>query len=70
MCHELGHSHGRLHSPCGVSDPDWNYPYPNADIGVWGHDLRTDEFYPPTRKDMMSYCPNPDRSLAWISDST
>jgi hypothetical protein len=29
-----------------------------------------DVFLPPTLKDMMSYCPNPDRSLAWISDYT
>jgi hypothetical protein len=69
MCHELGHAHGRLHAPCNVSDPDWNYPYPNADIGVWGHDLRSDEFLPPTSKDMMSYCPD-DRTLAWLSDYT
>jgi hypothetical protein len=70
MCHELGHAHGRQHAPCGVSDGDRNYPYPNADIGVWAHDLRTQEFMSPTRKDMMSYCPNPDRSLAWLSDYT
>jgi hypothetical protein len=70
MCHELGHSHGRLHAPCQVSDPDRSYPNTNADIGVWGYDARSDTFLPPTRKDMMSYCPNPDRTQAWISDYT
>ncbi len=67
MCHELGHAHGRLHAPCNVQDPDRRYPYPDADIGVWAYDERNGEFYEPTRKDMMSYCPEP-RSDAWISD--
>jgi hypothetical protein len=67
MCHELGHAHGRQHAPCNVQDPDPRYPYPNADIGVWAYDFRADEFYQPTRKDMMSYCPEP-RPNAWISD--
>src|SRR5690606_14945235 len=44
-------------------------PYPSADIGVWGYDQRTNEFYEPRRKDMMSYCPEP-RWAAWISDYT
>lgn len=70
MCHELGHSHGRLHAPCQVQDPDPSYPYANADTGVWGYDARSDMYLPPTRKDMMSYCPNPDRTQAWISDYT
>jgi hypothetical protein len=69
MCHELGHAHGRLHSPCNVQDPDPRYPYPNADIGVWAYDFRSNAFYEPTRKDMMSYCPEP-RPNAWISDYT
>jgi hypothetical protein len=69
MCHELGHAHGRLHSPCNVQDPDPRYPYPNADIGVWAYDFRSNVFYEPTRKDMMSYCPEP-RPNAWISDYT
>lgn len=67
MCHELGHAHGRLHAPCNVQDPDRQYPYPNADIGVWAYDFRSDRLYEPTRKDMMSYCPEP-RWAAWISD--
>jgi hypothetical protein len=36
---------------------------------VWGYDHRSDEFYEPTRQDMMSYCPEP-RWAAWISDYT
>jgi hypothetical protein len=67
MCHELGHAHGRLHAPCNVSDPDPRYPYPNADIGVYGYDFRSDTFLAPDRKDMMSYCPEP-RYNAWVSD--
>lgn len=70
MAHELGHSHGRLHAPCNVQDPDPNYPYAQADIGVWGYDARTGSFMSPTHKDMMSYCPNPDRAQAWLSDYT
>jgi hypothetical protein len=69
MSHELGHAHGRFHAPCNVQDPDPRYPYPNAAIGVWGYDQRSNEFYEPTRKDMMSYCPEP-RWSAWISDYT
>jgi hypothetical protein len=67
MCHELGHSHGRLHAPCNVQDPDRSYPYPGAEIGVWGYDFRSNALLEPTRKDMMSYCPEP-RWNAWISD--
>jgi hypothetical protein len=67
MCHELGHAHGRLHAPCNVQDPDPRFPYPNADIGVYGYDFRVERFLEPNRKDMMSYCPN-DRPSAWVSD--
>lgn len=70
MSHELGHVHGRSHAPCGVQDPDRNFPYTQANIGVYAYDSRSETFLPPTRKDMMSYCPNPDRSLAWVSDYT
>lgn len=73
MAHELGHSHGRRHAPCGNVDPDTAdtlFPHPDADTGEWGYDSRIDLFLEPTRKDMMSYCPNPDRTLAWLSDYT
>ena len=39
--HELGHTFGRQHAPCGgASGPDPNYPYANATIGVTGFDIR------------------------------
>jgi len=49
--------------------PDSQFPYPNAAIGVWGYDQRSGAFLDPTSKDMMSYCPEP-RWQAWISDYT
>jgi hypothetical protein len=66
LAHELGHQHGREHAPCDVPDPDADYPYDGASIGVWGYDLRTDAFKDPARvKDYMSYCTN-----VWTSDYT
>jgi hypothetical protein len=62
--HEVGHNHGRPHSPCGgVSGADGNYPYSNADIGVWGMDIFTKQLFEPGHKDFMSYC-----EPSWISD--
>ncbi|NVB39788.1 hypothetical protein G6O69_18230 [Pseudenhygromyxa sp. WMMC2535] len=64
--HELGHNQGRPHSPCGDPDgPDPNYPYDGATIGVYGFDVLTGQWYPPTRKDYMSYC-----TPTWVSDWT
>jgi hypothetical protein len=64
--HEWGHNWGRQHSPCGgASNPDVNYPYANAAIGVYGFDLTTSTLKPPTAKDVMGYCDN-----QWISDYT
>lgn len=61
--HELGHNHGRGHSPCGVSG-DSSYPHPGARIGVWGYRPSTKELLDPNDYvDFMSYC-----SPAWISD--
>jgi hypothetical protein len=67
MAHEIGHNHGREHSPCGGPDsPDPNYPYDNAAIGVWGYDSRSDSLLAPfEHSDIMSYC-----SDQWISDYT
>jgi len=62
--HEVGHNHGRQHSPCGgASSPDPAYPYPNGADGVWGYDSRTKQLQPPTNSDIMGYC-----DPKWISD--
>jgi len=62
--HEVGHNHGRPHSPCGgASGADQNFPYPGGAIGVQGMDILTKELISSTHKDLMGYCdPN------WISD--
>jgi hypothetical protein len=67
LAHELGHMHGRAHSPCGgVAKADSGYPYPNADTGGWGFDARGGgRLQAPTSKDLMSYC-----APRWISDYT
>ena len=69
LIHELGHQHGRGHSPgCGGAGIDPRFPHAGGGIGEWGLDLRT---VPPrlqspaTRKDIMGYCP-----MQWISDYT
>lgn len=67
LLHEVGHAHGRLHSPCGgAAGPDPRYPYAGGTIGVdgWDADRRlafsaTDHF------DVMGYC-----FPIWISDFT
>ena len=67
LAHEEGHNFGRMHSPCGgASNPDPNYPYPGAIIGVPGWDafatsgnLKTSADH----TDIMAYCSN-----QWISD--
>lgn len=66
VAHELGHTFGRSHAPCGTSPADPNYPYPNAEIGVWGYDQGTGAVKDSVAMfDLMSYC-----SPAWISDYT
>jgi hypothetical protein len=74
MAHEIGHGHGREHSPTvngvqGCSQPtgiDPAYPYPQGDIGVWGYDPTAMKSYAPTTNfDLMGYCPT-----TWISDYT
>jgi hypothetical protein len=66
VAHELGHNFGRSHAPCGTAPADPNYPYPNAQIGVWGYNqiagVVEDSV---TTFDLMSYC-----SPIWISDYT
>lgn len=65
--HEIGHTHGRQHSPCGgAAGTDPQYPYSGADIGVWGYHLLTQQlFAPKSAKDVMGYC-----EPYWISDFT
>jgi len=68
MVHEVGHTHGREHAPCGLggqpSDP--KFPYAGASIGVWGYDLVLKKMKGPTStKDFMSYC-----TPTWVSDYT
>jgi hypothetical protein len=67
MAHELGHAHGRQHSPCGgASGPDPAYPYPGGGIGVQGYDLLAKQLVDVAQgKDIMGYC-QPE----WISDYT
>ena len=66
--HEVGHSHGLLHAPCGPGlDPgsiDYEYPHAGGGIGVWGYDPLVGTLLAPTfYNDMMGYCDN-----LWISD--
>jgi hypothetical protein len=67
MAHELGHAHGREHAPCGgASGVDPEFPYPQAQLGVWGYDIFGKTLISPTKgRDMMGYCPN-----EWVSDYT
>lgn len=63
--HEIGHNHGRSHSPCGVSG-DPNYPHQGASIGVLAfHPGQSQLISPNQWVDFMSYC-----SPAWVSDYT
>ena len=65
--HEIGHTHGRQHSPCGgAQGTDPAYPYQGASIGVWGYDLLSKQLLSPdTTTDVMGYC-----QPVWVSDFT
>lgn len=67
LAHEVGHAHGRQHAPCGNPDGvDPKFPYKNAELGAWGYDIFSKEFFSPKEgHDMMAYCPN-----EWVSDYT
>ncbi|MBK8251948.1 MAG: hypothetical protein IPK82_04695 [Polyangiaceae bacterium] len=64
--HEIGHTHGRFHSPCGgAQGTDPGYPYSGGKIGVWGYSLPKQQLFAPEAKDVMGYC-----YPIWISDFT
>lgn len=69
MAHEVGHNHGRNHSPCvqggTISGVDANYPHMGGVTGVYGWDSRTSKLLTPDRTDIMGYCNN-----RWISEYT
>ena len=64
--HEVGHTMGLRHAPCGFAIPtaDPDYPYRGGSIGVWGYDLAMGRLLSPlVYRDVMGYCSN-----RWISD--
>ncbi len=64
--HEVGHTHGREHSPCDTTDSDPSFPYADGGIGVWGYDAISDTLKSPeVHADFMSYC-----EPTWVSDYT
>jgi hypothetical protein len=71
MAHEVGHSHGRSHSPCAlrgetITGVDPNYPYAKGVLGSWGWDSRSQALFDPSKAtDLMGYCNN-----QWMSDYT
>ncbi len=66
LAHELGHTWGRLHAPCGApGGVDPHYPYPGGHTGIYGFDLVAEVLKPPTQPEIMGYCANP-----WVSDYT
>jgi hypothetical protein len=68
VAHELGHTWGQLHAPCGNPPPatvDPGYPYANGAIGVYGYDATSGTLKSPSLPDIMGYCPDP-----WVSDYT
>jgi len=71
--HELGHTYGRGHANyCGAGGGP-AYPYTSGRISpsltgntaLYGFDIGTQAIYPPTWKDLMTYCDN-----EWLSDFT
>ena len=68
MAHELAHTMGRSHAPCGKpAGVDEDFPYKGGGIGVFGFDLVKKKLFDPAAyyRDLMGYC-GPE----WISDYT
>lgn len=65
LAHELGHTFGLRHAPCGgAAGPDPNYPFPDASTGVFGMDtFNGNVIRRPNGTDIMSYCEN-----QWVSE--
>ena len=63
--HELGHSMGLLHAPCGGGDgTDPAYPQLDGSIGAFGYDFRDGgRIVAATTPDLMTYC-----GPQWIGD--
>jgi hypothetical protein len=61
--HEMGHSLGLGHAPCGVGNPDQDYPYEGGLIGQVGVEVYDLKPVSSGHKDVMSYC-----YPKWISD--
>ena len=71
--HEIGHTRGRFHAEfCGAGGGA-PYPYTGGRISpdltgngaIYGFDITTHAIYPPSWKDVMTYCSN-----EWMSDFT
>jgi len=67
LAHEIGHAHGRKHSPCGgAQGVDPRYPHQGGAIGAWGYDIFDKTLIEPSKgRDIMGYCRN-----EWVSDYT
>jgi hypothetical protein len=66
LAHEVGHNHGRPHSPCGgASGAVTDFPHAGATIGWWGFEGPEKLHDPGTATDIMGYCNN-----QWVSDYT
>ena len=65
LAHEVGHSLGLRHTPCGDGgNPDPGFPYSDGGIGAWGYDFRGGVVVTPAARDVMGYC----QDYVWLSD--
>ncbi len=66
VAHELGHTMGRAHSPCGhPAGIDPKFPYPDGSVGVSGFQASSSSLVTTDATDVMGYC-----QPTWISDYT